>query len=1708
MTNQTQDSLSSPQSSYLEAMYDPFDGSSKLLSTISSANFNGAIPDLIVQYPDATTDDLIPGRFFLITDTYYLITRVDENIDPTTTDTISYNVWYTAGGVERYKTILNGLKIFTDGTELQIRKDDWANKSIGSSGWTITTEGNSVFSNVAVRGTIEATSGYFDGHLYVGDPDDPESPGGMRIGTNVDGTRENPGTQDGIYINANNYWYDSGLFSIGNGTAGVTWNGSLLAVTGQITATTGTIGGFTIGASALTAGTGSNSVGLAPATYPFYAGSTTAASAPFRVLPSGEVIASNATITGTINASAGNFAGYVTAGSMRIGKDVDSTNDGIYINSNNYWYDTGLFKIGNSSKNVVWDNTNLAVTGDINATGGEFSGRVKIGNMFIGVNASSTLDGIHINGTNYWYDNGNFSLGTGTSTISFNGSNILFGTGIEVSGSISANSLLLNNGSFSMSIQSNHNTIPSSQRTVNQLVLSSSNPELVLTTSTNHSFVEEDFIYLSGLSNSGGGLGALNKVFQVLSVTSNTITIEASQSTESISVNADNNDTTLTVVDSEGVYIGMAVSGVGIASNTTVTDVTDTIITISNATTQALSNVSITFTTIPGTYDSSDSGWTNGTIQYSYDGIYVNQNNYWYSNGLFAVGNGAGGVVWDGSDLTVTGDINATGGSIAGWSIGSDEIFKGTGSSKIALNAGATPKIYIGTGTHGTSNTPFYVDSTGAFSLSNQLIFNPGNGQPGSDDFAELTVVGKIRGSIENVSQIPSNKLFGNISKVQINSTTEATITMSAQHAFLTNEYVVIEGVTGTNYTIVNGVYQITSIPITDPASTKFTIAISGGVVSADTSKTGTVNLRELTLGLHPAESGTTGHDAGIGIRLDKTNWWFTNNQFRIGSSGSYIEWDGANLDISGQVRIGEVAASTVVSGASSGASSLQPGGAATDVNNNVTTISGSKIRTGIIESNGYSYTSGSFSTSGTQLDLSNGLLRSKNFAIDSSGNAFFKGDITGSTVTGGTIKTSANTGNGSTAGVIIDSTSARFFNNSSATAVTTISTATGALTATSANITGQVTATSGSFTGVINATSGAFTGNVEVGSGTIVPLVIGPSPAPAEYGRTGSGIYFDPDNYWLKDEGAISFHLGDTTDGVDYYQGQLSLTGTVSATSGRFGGPTGWDLTSEGILSSGSLASYIALASTDAEISESVSQTFTISQIIIDDEAHDNYDPDYPTAFVDYSTFYISIPIAQTAFNRVATRSAMGANSATITVNSSVGLFIGMGATGTGIPVGTTIVDIDPENPKSITLSNATTTTAATTITFTPNLDSALDMFDNKYVYFPSGFSGNLSVLNGRKFLVQAVTNDVYSIVDGDPESSNTMYDYADTTTTSSTHITVQVYGEEAYSIATNALSQIKLYDSLSIVSGELVDIINSKQGTYTSGISTASYVPKLTQGSVTYMLWAGDENPSFSKLSISKNNTSGKIRIIADHGTTPIGSITMWATATPPTGWMLCDNTVVSYSEYPELYVALGGVSPFSAEIRVPDMRGRFPLGAGGTIGAAVKGIGGTTTYTYGVAAHSHDMGSTTAGAANPNLANVATAITEGTYSTSITEGSAKANTGNHSHGVTGTSSANNATLNAFFGNTGSVRAFSDDAHTHADGNFVTNSYGGDAGGSHTHTMNSFTATTTSNAFTLANGGVVGDTRGVVSASTANITNVIPPYYALNFIIYKGRE
>ena len=62
-------------------------------------------------------------------------------------------------------------------------------------------------------------------------------------------------------------------------------------IEGVITALTGSIGGWTIASGHLYSGSGAGRVGLKPADYPFYAGSETPGSAPFRVTPEGVLTA-------------------------------------------------------------------------------------------------------------------------------------------------------------------------------------------------------------------------------------------------------------------------------------------------------------------------------------------------------------------------------------------------------------------------------------------------------------------------------------------------------------------------------------------------------------------------------------------------------------------------------------------------------------------------------------------------------------------------------------------------------------------------------------------------------------------------------------------------------------------------------------------------------------------------------------------------------------------------------------------------------------------------------------------------------------------------------------------------------------------------------------------------------------------------------------------------------------------------------------------------------------------------------------------------------------------------------------------------------------------------------------------------------------------------------------------------------------------------
>ena len=155
-----------------------------------------------------------------------------------------------------------------------------------------------------------------------------------------------------------------------------------------------------------------------------------------------------------------------------------------------------------------------------------------------------------------------------------------------------------------------------------------------------------------------------------------------------------------------------------------------------------------------------------------------------------------------------------------------------------------------------------------------------------------------------------------------------------------------------------------------------------------------------------------------IGLKINDTinnsghNYWLVDGSFKVGKHDKYIIFNAAtgaleivgNVTISSTATIGGTAASTVRDGAASGAGALQAGNGVSQnsTTRQITQISGDRIRTGTIDSNNFSWNgSDTYSTDGSRFDLSAGQIISKSFRIDSSGNASFKGNISGSNISG-----------------------------------------------------------------------------------------------------------------------------------------------------------------------------------------------------------------------------------------------------------------------------------------------------------------------------------------------------------------------------------------------------------------------------------------------------------------------------------------------------------------------------------------------------------------------------------------------------------------------------------------------------------------------------------------------------------------------------------
>jgi len=97
----------------------------------------------------------------------------------------------------------------------------------------------------------------------------------------------------------------------------------------------------------------------------------------------------------------------------------------------------------------------------------------------------------------------------------------------------------------------------------------------------------------------------------------------------------------------------------------------------------------------------------------------------------------------------------------------------------------------------------------------------------------------------------------------------------------------------------------------------------------------------------------------------------------------------------------------------------------------------------------------------------------------------------------------------------------------------------------------------------------------------------------------------------------------------------------------------------------------------------------------------------------------------------------------------------------------------------------------------------------------------------------------------------------------------------------------------------------------------------------------------------------TLGKLATALQAFLVPVGTISAYAGATAPTGYLLCDGT--STTGYTALAALVGGTTP--------DLRGKFPMGktAAGT-GSTLLGNGGSTTVTEAnLPVHQHTMNHT---------------------------------------------------------------------------------------------------------------------------------------------------
>jgi microcystin-dependent protein len=105
---------------------------------------------------------------------------------------------------------------------------------------------------------------------------------------------------------------------------------------------------------------------------------------------------------------------------------------------------------------------------------------------------------------------------------------------------------------------------------------------------------------------------------------------------------------------------------------------------------------------------------------------------------------------------------------------------------------------------------------------------------------------------------------------------------------------------------------------------------------------------------------------------------------------------------------------------------------------------------------------------------------------------------------------------------------------------------------------------------------------------------------------------------------------------------------------------------------------------------------------------------------------------------------------------------------------------------------------------------------------------------------------------------------------------------------------------------------------------------------------------NDNFDALKAGINTLAASLATLqasASADSVPLGTVVAFAGSTPPAGWLLCDGSTVSRTQYAALFAAVGVtycIGDAVTTFKLPDLRGRVvvAVGAGGGLSSRVVG------------------------------------------------------------------------------------------------------------------------------------------------------------------------